>query len=164
MLPEEVLSRRRARAIRDRFAGARERLDPPRGVLVHGDFRFQNTLVEGARVSAILDWEMAISGDPAMDLAWLYYSDGKEERDLAAIRRGYGEGASLRADAGFTTRLLLYQVRYAISHLGWEVGFRDEAGIATVLARLRGFEEALDTLYAREGPEAGVPDAPGELP
>jgi aminoglycoside phosphotransferase (APT) family kinase protein len=39
-------------------------------VIVHGDFGPQNLLVDGGRVSALLDWELAHRGDPIEDLAW----------------------------------------------------------------------------------------------
>ncbi|MFT4084015.1 MAG: phosphotransferase family protein [Nocardioides sp.] len=44
--------------------------------IVHGDFRLDNVLVDGAdRVTAVLDWEMATLGDPLTDLAlMLVYS------------------------------------------------------------------------------------------
>lgn len=41
-------------------------------VLLHGDFRFGNFLYEGARITALLDWEMAHLGDPMEDIAWAY--------------------------------------------------------------------------------------------
>jgi aminoglycoside phosphotransferase (APT) family kinase protein len=38
--------------------------------VVHGDYRSGNFLHAGAKVIAILDWEMAHLGDPLEDLAW----------------------------------------------------------------------------------------------
>ncbi|MBF2754054.1 MAG: phosphotransferase family protein, partial [Gammaproteobacteria bacterium AqS3] len=38
--------------------------------LVHGDYRTGNLLVDGGRITAVLDWEMAHLGDPLEDLAW----------------------------------------------------------------------------------------------
>lgn len=37
--------------------------------LVHGDFRVGNFLVEGGRITAMIDWETAHVGDPVEDLA-----------------------------------------------------------------------------------------------
>jgi aminoglycoside phosphotransferase (APT) family kinase protein len=39
--------------------------------LVHGDFRIGNTLVDGGRVRAVLDWELAYHGDVRFDLGYL---------------------------------------------------------------------------------------------
>lgn len=45
---------------------------PP--ALIHDDFNFNNMLVEGDRVSAVLDWEFAHVGTPAADVAYLWYA------------------------------------------------------------------------------------------
>ena len=50
------------------------------GGLVHGDYRLDNVLIEGAgdaaRITAVLDWEMSTLGDPLSDLALLLlYAD-----------------------------------------------------------------------------------------
>jgi aminoglycoside phosphotransferase (APT) family kinase protein len=51
------------------------RLNPPaaeRGpVLVHGDCRLGNLLVDEDGLVALLDWELAHAGDPAEDLGWI---------------------------------------------------------------------------------------------
>jgi aminoglycoside phosphotransferase (APT) family kinase protein len=39
--------------------------------LVHGDFKPGNVLLDGDRVSAVLDWETAHLGDPHEDLGWV---------------------------------------------------------------------------------------------
>jgi aminoglycoside phosphotransferase (APT) family kinase protein len=43
----------------------------PRPVLVHGDFRNGNLLVDASGIRAVLDWELAHVGDPMEDLGWL---------------------------------------------------------------------------------------------
>lgn len=42
---------------------------PP--VLVHGDFRLGNLIVDEAGIAAVLDWELVHFGDAMEDLAWL---------------------------------------------------------------------------------------------
>jgi aminoglycoside phosphotransferase (APT) family kinase protein len=48
-----------------------------RATLVHGDYKLDNVLFElgargdGARLTAILDWEMSTIGDPLADLGWM---------------------------------------------------------------------------------------------
>jgi aminoglycoside phosphotransferase (APT) family kinase protein len=39
--------------------------------LVHGDFRMGNLIVGPEGVRAVLDWELAHTGDPMEDLAWM---------------------------------------------------------------------------------------------
>ena len=145
-LPDEILSPERKNAIRERFAGAHAALDRSAGVLVHGDFRFKNILMDGLRVSASLDFEMAISGEPAMDLAWLLYSDGKDAQDLEAILKGYRDEGGPDLNPGMRKRLLLYELRYALEHLWWIVSFQDEPGISEVLDRIGRMLHGLDNL------------------
>ena len=45
---------------------------PP--ALTHNDFNFNNFLVEGSVVNAVLDWEFAHVGTAAADLGYFYYS------------------------------------------------------------------------------------------
>jgi aminoglycoside phosphotransferase (APT) family kinase protein len=40
-------------------------------VLVHGDFKPGNALVDGDEVVVLLDWETAHLGDPLEDLGWV---------------------------------------------------------------------------------------------
>jgi aminoglycoside phosphotransferase (APT) family kinase protein len=40
-------------------------------VLVHGDFRLGNLMVDQQGLAAVLDWELAHLGDPREDIAWL---------------------------------------------------------------------------------------------
>ncbi len=43
----------------------------PKISVVHGDFRIGNFLVDGSRITAILDWELVRLGDPYEDLGWI---------------------------------------------------------------------------------------------
>ncbi len=47
-----------------------DRIRGPRR-LVHGDLGFHNNLCDGERLSAVLDWEMAHLGNPALDLGYI---------------------------------------------------------------------------------------------
>ena len=40
-------------------------------VIVHGDFRLGNVMVDGNGLVAVLDWELAHIGDPMEDLGWV---------------------------------------------------------------------------------------------
>jgi len=55
--------------------------------LVHGDYRFDNTVMDpGFRIVAVLDWELATLGDPVADFAWssMYWSDPGDEGDFGS--------------------------------------------------------------------------------
>jgi aminoglycoside phosphotransferase (APT) family kinase protein len=47
-----------------------ETSEPSADVLVHGDYRMGNLIVDGSRLAAVLDWELVHRGDPCDDLAW----------------------------------------------------------------------------------------------
>ncbi|WP_287039520.1 phosphotransferase family protein [Mycobacterium sp.] len=40
-------------------------------VIMHGDYRLSNVLVDAGVITAVLDWELCTIGDPMVDLAWL---------------------------------------------------------------------------------------------
>lgn len=44
---------------------------PRPSVLVHGDFRLGNLMIDESGLVAVLDWELAHIGDPREDIAWL---------------------------------------------------------------------------------------------
>jgi len=58
---------------------------PPR--MVHGDFRMGNLMVDGARLAAVLDWELVHIGEIYEDLAWFCI---RAWRFGAPERRGAG--------------------------------------------------------------------------
>ncbi|MFN8027781.1 MAG: phosphotransferase family protein [Acidimicrobiia bacterium] len=53
------------------YAWLQEHRPAPRNdVVVHGDFRVGNLMVEPTGLSAVIDWEVAHRGDPMEDIAW----------------------------------------------------------------------------------------------
>lgn len=48
----------------------RNRCEPRRRCVVHGDFRLGNLIVGADGLRAVLDWELAHVGDPVEDLGW----------------------------------------------------------------------------------------------
>jgi aminoglycoside phosphotransferase (APT) family kinase protein len=51
-------------------------------VLVHGDFKPGNALIEGMSITAKLDWETAHLGDPLEDLGWITNPVRKSEHQI----------------------------------------------------------------------------------
>jgi aminoglycoside phosphotransferase (APT) family kinase protein len=99
--PSEVFERAFAALARDR--------PPPREpVLVHGDLRLGNLIVDSSGLAAIIDWELVHAGEPAEDLGWLCVRAwrfggqgaamglGSREQLLAAYRAA--GGAEISAD------------------------------------------------------------------
>ena len=54
-------------------------------VLVHGDFKPGNALIDGEHISAKLDWETAHLGDPLEDLGWVTNPVRKREHQIAGV-------------------------------------------------------------------------------
>jgi len=69
---------------------------PVETTLVHGDFRNGNLLVNEAGLCAVLDWELAHTGDPMEDLGWICVNSwrfGSIDRPVG----GFGEREELFA-------------------------------------------------------------------
>jgi aminoglycoside phosphotransferase (APT) family kinase protein len=70
------------------------RLHPPpppeRPVLVHGDFRLGNFIVDEHGLAAVIDWELCHLGDPAEDIGWLTIRSWRFGNDELAVA-GLGE-------------------------------------------------------------------------
>lgn len=64
------LEQRRFERYSEEMARLLEGLEPPRA-LVHGGFGYDNVLLDGGKVSAVLDWQDARFGDPLFDVAYL---------------------------------------------------------------------------------------------
>jgi aminoglycoside phosphotransferase (APT) family kinase protein len=90
------------------FRHLAERLPAPRDpVLVHGDYRNGNLVVDRDGIAAVLDWELAHLGDPVEDLGWLCVKSwrfGLAERvaggfgDVEVFLDGYERAGGTRPD------------------------------------------------------------------
>ncbi len=87
-------------------------------VLVHGAFRTGNLLIDDDRVSAVLDWETQVIGDPMYDVAYVLSALNREGTDLLsnlverdAFYRRYEEGTGFEIDEEVCR---YYQLLYAM--------------------------------------------------
>jgi len=100
------------RTIEQRLAHIQERP----ATLVHGDCHPGNILIDGERVTAVIDWEEAALGDPRIDLCWLASAIRHHDTSLAdQFLRTYEE------QVGYTVGDLqiwseLLEVRYQLAH------------------------------------------------
>jgi aminoglycoside phosphotransferase (APT) family kinase protein len=97
----------------DANAPATERL-----ALVHGAYRTGNFLVHDDRVSALLDWETEVIGDPMYDVAYVLSDLNREGSDLLSnlverddFYRRYEAGTGIEIDEGACR---YYQLLYAM--------------------------------------------------
>ena len=79
-----------------------------RGVLVHSDYHYENILQQDGRLTGILDFEWALSGDPASD----FVPVDERERVLPGSEPAFVEGyTSVRAfDEGHERRVAIYRL------------------------------------------------------
>lgn len=97
----------------DRLA---ERMPLERRV-IHHDLLYHNVLVQGDRISAVLDWGNSMYGDHLYDAAWLLYCQPRytawPDVDLiGALRRHWEASGSVLAD--LEARLLCYQIHVGL--------------------------------------------------
>lgn len=122
--------------------------------LVHGDYRFDNTVLGGDdRIVAVLDWELCTLGDPVADFCWsvLYWTDPDEPHDFGSPSPTRHPAFPRRAEAiaiyaersGFDLSRLDYYRAFSF----WKMGCLIEG----VAARLRA--GAGGGLGARSDPE-----------
>jgi aminoglycoside phosphotransferase (APT) family kinase protein len=106
-------------------------------VLVHGDYRVGNVIVDESGLRAVLDWELAHVGDPLEDLGWMCVRSwrfGMDHRPVGGIGeredfyRAYEEASGRSVDR-FAARF-------------WEVYGNLRWGVFT-LVQLRAFTDGL---------------------
>jgi aminoglycoside phosphotransferase (APT) family kinase protein len=74
---------------------------PPGGgrVLVHGDFRMGNLMVDSQGLRSVLDWELSHVGDPLEDLGWMCVRAWRFGSPLPVLGLGTYEELSLAYEA-----------------------------------------------------------------
>jgi aminoglycoside phosphotransferase (APT) family kinase protein len=93
---------------------------PRTPVLAHRDVQPRNVLVDGDRITALLDFESAGGGDPAHDFnctALDWHRPG-----FAAFARGYREAGGI-VDDGFPARVAYHVAFWALAALAYLGGF-----------------------------------------
>ncbi len=105
------------------------------GVLLHGDLGHHNIFSDGARVTAIIDWEDCMSGDPIFDLA--YWGTFVKDHMREEFLNGYKKHAVLPAD--FEVRYWLYYLRISLSKTvhRYRFGHEDRPGCPPASARIQ---------------------------
>jgi aminoglycoside phosphotransferase (APT) family kinase protein len=93
---------------------------PHTPVLAHRDVQPRNVLVEGDRITALLDFESGGGGDPAEDFRCI----GLDWRrpGFAAFARGYREAGGV-IDDGFAERVAYYVAFWALAVFAYLGGF-----------------------------------------
>jgi aminoglycoside phosphotransferase (APT) family kinase protein len=112
---------------------------PSRQVIAHGDYRMGNMVIDGERITGVLDWELAAPGDAASDLTWCFIAVWElPGLDEALLFERYARHSDTELDA---ERLQWYRVlgyvRLAYYALSGTRAFDSRASDDLRLAALR---------------------------
>ena len=127
--------------------------------VVHGDYKLDNVIVaptgDGARIAAVVDWEMATVGDPRADLGYLlsFWAEPGEEfamAGLAMVHEGFPSRAEFVELWERSTERGAGDMRWFVALAVWKLAILLEANYHRWLAGLSD-----DPFY--ESLEAGVP-------
>jgi len=118
-------------------------------VLLHGDLGSHNVFTDGRDVTAVIDWEDALSGDPVFDIA--FWATFHPDRRHAAFLDGYRAVRALPAD--FEWRFWLYYLRVALAKtvLRHRLGITDRPGRLPASRRI---QKGLERVEALQGGES----------
>jgi len=103
--------------------------------LLHGDPGSHNVFVKDGAISALIDWEDALAGDPVFEIA--FWATFQPARRHTAFIHGYAEVTRLPAD--FDLRFWLYFLRVALAKtvLRHRLGIVDQPGREPAAQRIR---------------------------
>jgi Ser/Thr protein kinase RdoA (MazF antagonist) len=128
ILPDDVLGRIDALMLRMQplFAAVRQ------GVLIHGDYHFLNLLQQSGKLSAVLDFDWASSGDPS----WDFRIDGQIEAEVPGSRAAFYAGYTSRRPLPnqHWERVSIYRVGLYLDFL--EMAAQDENEITQIMPQL----------------------------
>lgn len=146
-----------------RRLGERLPSPPERPVIVHGDIRTGNLIVDGDGLAAVLDWELARSGDPMEDASWLCLRSWRFGNDhlevggfahLPELRKAYEAAGGTWRDDAFSWWTIARTVQWGIGLAGQSALF--EAGVSRSIVHAasgrRVVELEYDTLALLEPP------------
>ena len=158
------------------LAWLRANLPPPAPLVVlHGDLRIGNIMVDGGHLSGVLDWELAHLGDAHEDLAfgcmtvWRFGRLDKQGFGLGSVAdlaRAYlAAGGAAFDPARFRFWLIYHTVWWALSALSMGRGWRSGAdrSLERVVVARRAAEQDLDLLLLLEA-DAPEAERAGPLP
>ena len=136
---------------------------PLEPMLVHGDFRLGNIMVDAQGLAAVLDWELAHYGDPREDIGWMCTNSwrfGQSDKRLG----GFGdvepllEAYAAAGGAEFTPRDIdwwdmLGSMKWGIMCMGMYETFRSGADASVERAAIgrRVSETEMDLVNLLEG-------------
>jgi hypothetical protein len=118
--------------------------------LLHGDLGSHNVFIAGDQISALIDWEDCLSGDPVFDVA--FWATFHPERRHAAFIDSYRSERPLPAD--FEWRFWLYFLRIALAKtvLRHRFHLQDQPGRQPASARIQLGLSKIESLLGGQAP------------
>ena len=140
------------RWLRDHDPGPSEKV-----TLVHGDFRHGNLIIGPDGLRAVLDWELAHTGDPMEDLGWICVNSwrfGEIDKPVGGFgsREELFAGYERRAAASIPRRVMFWEVmgtlRWGVMCCGMMQRFRigPEHSVERAMIGRRASETEIDLL------------------
>ncbi len=103
--------------------------------LLHGDPGSHNVFVKDGKISALIDWEDALAGDPVYEIA--FWATFHPERRHAAFIEGYRSEANLPPDLELRFWLYFLRVSLAKTVLRHRLGIKDQPGREPAALRIQ---------------------------
>lgn len=134
-------------AVVQQMAAAHADEPAPAGDVVHFDFQGSNILIGGECVSGVVDWEGAVVGDCAFDLATLFFCvDGWDSPIAPSVAARLWRALQMRTTLASRRLYLAHMVHRQVD---WAIRF---LGPALVERNLRRADQVLWLLAAEEEP------------
>jgi hygromycin-B 4-O-kinase len=128
-------------AFKEGYARLRERVDhcPEERHLIHNDLINRNVLVDGDRISAVLDWGSSMYGDFLYELAILIFYQpwfpAWRNIDFAAETRAHYDAIGLDVPR-FSERLACYTLRIGLDDMAYSAFRKRWEKVAAITARV----------------------------
>jgi len=113
-----------------------------RGVLIHSDYHYENILQRAGRLTGILDFEWALSGDPAYDFISADVREGQIAGSEAIFRAGYHSLGSF--DAEHEQRLAVYRLFLRLETAVMHARRDNSPGARSALASMADLFESIE--------------------
>lgn len=104
----------------------RKNCTPASSHLLHGDFGPKHLLIDGRKITGIIDFENASSGDPVQEFAnWDFFFEN--QYPIESLKKGYSDKSVFNGD--FERKLTLWRLVTGLSNLGYYVAEGNQSGI-----------------------------------
>jgi len=106
---------------------------PEERKLIHGDFGSGNVLSDGNRITALIDWDMSMFGDPLYECGGLYFwNEDKMKPVITMLTEQF-------QNPRYQERLQCYQLRFALQEIYLSAFWQNPVDIDWLITRSMNF-------------------------